>query len=95
MYINIWHDLKTDGDYIFEQSVCKTIDEAITQYEDEDSYADIYNHTLHIEGDVITKIYLGEHTPAKEEEDDCPYAKRTVEENDEHKTLCAKFLNKG
>ena len=29
------------------------------------------------------------------EEDDSPYAKNAVEENDEHKTLCAKFLNKG
>ena len=28
-------------------------------------------------------------------EDDSPYAKRTVEENDEHKTLCAKYLNRG
>jgi len=28
-------------------------------------------------------------------EDDSPYAKRTAEENDEHKTLSAKFLNRG
>lgn len=27
-------------------------------------------------------------------EDDSPYAERTVEENDEHKTLRAKFLNR-
>ena len=35
---------------------------------------------------------IGDLEPA---EDDSPYAERTVEENHEHKTLCAKYLNRG
>jgi hypothetical protein len=95
MYINIWHDLKTDGPYIFEQSVSETIDEAIEQYKEEDSYADLYSHTLKIEGDKVEKIYLGEHMAEEEEDTNYIGGKNAVEENHEHKTLCAKFLNRG
>ena len=95
MYINIWHDLKTNEDYIFEQPVSKTLDDAIERCKDEESYADTYLHTLKVEGGTVEKIDLSEHLDEDEDEDNYIGGKKSVEENDEHKTLCAKFLNKG
>ena len=94
MFINIWHDLKNDEEYIFEHAAIKTIEEAIAQYDQEDDLGCVYNYTLKIEGGEAEKIYLGEHMPAVEEDTNYIGGKNAVEENDEHKTLCAKFLNR-
>ena len=94
MFINIWHDLKNDEEYIFEHAASKTIEEAIAQYSEEDSVSYVYCHTLKIEGDTVEKIYLGEHMPAVEEDTNYIGGKNDLPEYHEYKTLCAKFLNR-
>ena len=92
MYINIWHHLANKEDCVFEHAISKTIKEAVKQYDEEDSSSYVYCHTLKIEDATVEKIYLGEHMPEEEAND--IGGKYELPEYHEHKTLCAKFLNR-
>lgn len=102
LFIHVWMWEKDGSSLIYEQEPVTTIEESLKNYLNTANKGMEYLHTIHIKYDTKNPrlSYAREmdiEALMPEEEEDTNYigGKNSVEENHEHKTLCAKFLNKG